>query len=70
MMIKPPYLNKVLTKTGFVLCDKCNGHGQPDDKKIHAGDTYAEDPCDNCAGKKTTHRPPTRLAAGGLFFKK
>ena len=47
-MIRKDHSGKVITNLGYLLCDKCNGEGRPDDIQILVDSTYADDPCDDC----------------------
>jgi hypothetical protein len=47
-MRKPDYSGKVVDHLGYLLCDKCNGPGRPDDFRINVDHMYAPDPCDRC----------------------
>ena len=49
-MRKPDYSGKVVDHLGYLLCDKCNGSGRPDDYRVNVDHMYASDPCDRCGG--------------------
>ena len=47
-MRKPDYSGKVVNHLGYVLCNKCNSPGRPDDYRINVDHIYLSDPCDRC----------------------
>ena len=49
-MRKPDYSGKVVDHLGYLLCDRCNGPGRPDDFRVNVDHMYASDPCDRCGG--------------------